>query len=101
MSFNWHEIVFKRVLNCIAKKAQHCGINLDGWYVWFESTYPEVFKKYQANAKKLNNLWGKNDPKSMDEFKKLSKEYEDVYKWVIDKYVEHIKLKGKQEALPV
>lgn len=106
--YNWHKQVFSKVLKNIAKHAKQYigGYSLDGWYDWFESTYPEAFRKYQDVAKSLNAIWGKGDTKSMDEFKKLSKDYEDVYKWAIGKYVEHLKdlaeeetLKGRQEVL--
>lgn len=99
--FEWHKEVFNKVLINISKHARQYigGFKLDGWYDWFEKTYPEVFAKYQSVSIKLNSLWDKNDIKSMDEFKKLSKEYEDVYKWAIDKYIECLQLKDKQEVL--
>lgn len=101
IAFDWHKEVFKNTLTNIAKHARQYigGFSLTGWYGWFEETYPEAFNKYQSVSAELNNLWGKADPESMDEFKKLAKQYEEAYKWAIDKYFEHLKLKDTQEGL--
>ena len=97
MKYNWHKTTFTATIKRIGR---HCdqyineGLKLDGSYEWFQETHPKVFKKYVALREKKQAMWNKSGEKSMSEFKKLCKDYEDTWKWAVDQYVAHLKEKA-------
>lgn len=106
MMYSWHQEVFNRCLNKMAHHGKKIEINPEGWLNFFETTYPDVYLKYQQTEKEINEIWGQSDPSSMDRFKKLSKQLSEATIWALDKFVEDKQKKneaahlaGKQEGL--
>ncbi len=99
MKYNWHREVLKKVIHSVAKhaaKLMEKGISFEGWYEWFEKTYPDVWKKYIQVESRINTLWGKMDDKSMEEFKELCRQYETTERWVLDKFAEEVAKEANQ-----
>ncbi|NOZ67982.1 MAG: hypothetical protein GXP46_01735 [Deferribacteres bacterium] len=98
MEYNWHREVIDKATRAISRHAQKLydeGLDLSGWFSFFEKNHPEVFSKYLKIPERLNRAKAKN---SMSEFKKIAKEYQDTEIWAINQFAEHLE-KEKTKAL--
>ena len=90
MKYDWHKEHIRKVIKRItdhARKYTAAGIALEGWLTWFEREHPAVNEKYTQLQQKINAIWGNQDTDSMERFKKLCREFEEVEIWVFDRYV--------------
>ncbi len=74
------------------------GYDLEGWLVFFESHYPDQFKKYRDIMDELYVLQKKEDDASIAKFKRLCDRLEGAHSWALEKYIGFVKAIGECKA---
>jgi glycine betaine/choline ABC-type transport system substrate-binding protein len=110
--YSWHKEYYDKSIKQIAdycvRLLDDCAgaFSFDGILDWLEKEHPEHYKKYSQALDLIGNLFGKMDPKSMEEFKAAVKIEKDATLWAATNYIEMQKkeaecdeLKGTQGAL--
>lgn len=89
MSSPWHAEVYGRAVKQMSREAE--GKRTAGWLEWFRKNHPEKHAKMSAAIERIEQLWGKADSASMEEFKKSVKMEVDATRWAVEKFNEEAK----------
>jgi hypothetical protein len=108
--YSWHKEYYMKSLKASAlyaeKNYRYYMDRIEGWLPWFVKNFPEEHAEYVKAQDRINDLWGKNDARSMDEFKEATKKEIELTKFAVDQYMKYRfdekkkdELRGKQEEL--
>ena len=84
MAQTWHEEYYRRMLRDVALEAEKLVRDkgsyalLDGWLPWFADRHPEAYRKFSAAVERIQDLWGRSDPASMDAFRQSCRNERDA-----------------------
>ncbi len=92
MKYPFHVEFYQKALRDMTsfagQKMADAGLPALGWLAWFQERHPELYKKYAAAQKKINDLWG--NMAKLEEWKQAVKNEVDATKLAVTEYIDEM-----------